>query len=446
MKQKRVLSTIFAYLITFIFLISSAYGAQPAVDLGTAGNFVVLAKSGISTTGTTSIVGNIGVSPVSSTAITGFGLIMDSTNRFSTSSLVTGKAYAADYTSPTPTKMTTAVSDMETAYTDAAGRALPDQIDLGAGEIGGMTLVPGLYKWGTGVTISTDVTLAGNSNAVWIFQISGDLSIASAKRVILSGGAQAKNIFWQVAGTTTLGTTSVFNGVILGGPGASTIALRTGATLNGRALAQKDVTLDANKVSLSNGNTIPQNPATLTVTKIVINDDGGNKTVKDFVLKVDDKTVNSSQQFIFNPGIYQVSETKDKNYKASFSGDCSSSGRVTLKKGDVKNCIITNNDIKPYNPNAQLTVIKKIINDDGGNKTVSEFILKVGSLQVISGVQNTFSAGMYTVSETKDKNYKASFGGDCSSSGRVTLKAGDVKVCVITNNDIKPYNYTCDHK
>src|SRR4030042_5719042 len=118
--------------------------------------------------------------------MTGFGLTMDTSNTFSTSALVTGKAYAADYTAPTPAKMTTAVSDMETAYTNAAGRTLPTATELGAGNIGGMTLAPGLYKWGTGVTIPTDVTLSGGANDVWIFQIAQNLDISSATKVNLS--------------------------------------------------------------------------------------------------------------------------------------------------------------------------------------------------------------------------------------------------------------------
>ena len=107
--------------------------AQSAVNLGTAGNYVILAKSGISTTGVTSIVGNIGVSPIDSTAITGFSLILDSSNVYSTSSIITGKIYAADYALLIPIKLTTAVSDMQTSYTDAAGRSLPDYTELGAG-------------------------------------------------------------------------------------------------------------------------------------------------------------------------------------------------------------------------------------------------------------------------------------------------------------------------
>jgi hypothetical protein len=220
-------------------------GSTTAVNLGTAGNFVILTKTGISTTGTTSIVGNVGVSPAAATYITGFGLVADPSNQFSTSSLVVGKVYAADYAPPTPATMTTAVSDMQAAYTDAAGRA-PGVTELGAGNIGGMTLAPGVYKWSTGVTIPTDVTLAGNSNDVWIFEIAQNLDVSSGQHVILSGGAQAKNVYWVVAGQTTLGTGSAFNGNILD---QTAIILNTGATLNGRALAQTAVTLDANTVT-----------------------------------------------------------------------------------------------------------------------------------------------------------------------------------------------------
>ena len=225
-------------------------GARSAVNLGTAGNFVILAKSAVSVTGTASVVGDVGLSPAAASYITGFGLIADSSNRFSTSSLVAGKIYAADYATPTPATMTTAVSDMETAYTDAAGRTLPDYTELGAGNIGGMTLAPGLYKWGTGVTIPTDVTLdcQGNTSAVFIFQIAQTLDISNGKKVILIGGCQASNIFWQVAGQTTLGTTSDFKGTILD---QTAIVLNTGAALNGSALAQTAVTLDANNVSSS---------------------------------------------------------------------------------------------------------------------------------------------------------------------------------------------------
>jgi Ice-binding-like len=222
---------------------STAPATGPAtVNLGTAGNYVLLSKAGISTTGTTKITGDIGVSPIAATAITGFGLVLDQSGQFSRSSVVVGKVYAANYAVPTPSVLTTAVKDMQTAYTNAAGRTA-GVTELGAGNIGGLTLAPGVYKWSSNVTIPTNLTLSGGKNDVWIFQIAGNLSISSAKQIILAGGAQAKNIFWQVAGTTTLGTTSTFNGTILC---KTNIALRTGAVLKGRAMAQTAITLDAN--------------------------------------------------------------------------------------------------------------------------------------------------------------------------------------------------------
>jgi hypothetical protein len=225
---------------------AAAAAGPKAVNLGTAGDFVILTKTGITTTGTTAIVGSIGVSPIVATSMTGFGLIADSTNTFSTSSLVTGKIYAADYAPPTPTKMTTAISDMETAFTDAAGRISPDYTELGGGDISGKTLLPGLYKWGTGVSITNGVTLAGGPNDVWIFQMAGDLVVNNGAKVTLLGGAQAKNIFWQVSGQAVFGTTADVKGIILS---QTLVSMNTGATLSGRALAQTAVTLIANTIT-----------------------------------------------------------------------------------------------------------------------------------------------------------------------------------------------------
>ena len=233
--------------------------AGPAsVDLGSAGNFVILAKTGISTTGATKVIGDIAVSPSAATSITGFGLILPTASAFSTSALVTGKVYAPGYANPTPAKVTTAISDMQIAYTNAAGRTNPTATELGAGNIGGLTLAPGLYKWGTGVTIPTDVTLSGGANDVWVFQIAQTLTVSSATKIILSGGAQASNIFWVVGGQTTIGTTAVFNGNILD---QTAIVLKTGATLNGRALAQSAVTLDSNSVTIPAGGSVASVPA-----------------------------------------------------------------------------------------------------------------------------------------------------------------------------------------
>ncbi|HTG43686.1 MAG TPA: ice-binding family protein [Verrucomicrobiae bacterium] len=234
--------------ISFVLSQHGSLAGQSPVLLGASGNYAILAKSGVSTVPASAVTGDMGVSPIDSTAITGFSLTQDSTTQFSTSPQVTGKIYAPDFASPTPSNLTTAVSDMETAYTDAAGRTLPDFTELGAGDIGGMTLAPGLYKWGTGLNIPADVTLAGGPSDVWIFQIAGSVTMAAAKSVLLSGGAQAANIFWQVAGGigVDLGTTSHFEGIILS---QAAINLNTGASINGRLLAQTAVTLDANTVT-----------------------------------------------------------------------------------------------------------------------------------------------------------------------------------------------------
>ena len=239
----------------FFAAVSSQAAGPSIVNLGTAGNFAILAKTGVSNTGSSQIWGDIGVSPIDSTAITGFGLVMDAGGTFSTSSLVTGSIYAADYTDPTPTMLTTAVGDMEIAYTDAAGRTNPDHTELGAGDITSMTLTPGLYKWSSTVLISAaGVTLSGGASDVWIFQIAQDLTVDNGAIVTLSGGAVASNIFWQVAGQATIGTTAVMKGVILC---QTAIVLNTGATLVGRAFAQTAVTLDGNMVDTS-GTNIPE--------------------------------------------------------------------------------------------------------------------------------------------------------------------------------------------
>lgn len=217
-------------------------------DLAAPASYVLLAKTGITNvTGSLITGGHLGVSPEVAESITGFALTADSTNVFSTSPSVAspGKIYASNYASPTPSNLTTAVLGMQAAYTDAAGRADPDFLNLASGNIGGETLEPGLYTWGTAVTIPDDVTIAGGADDVWIFQISDDLGLSSATNVILSGGAQAKNIFWQVAGDVTIQADAHFEGIILSQTG---ITLQTGATMNGRALAQSLIAIDDNVI------------------------------------------------------------------------------------------------------------------------------------------------------------------------------------------------------
>lgn len=215
-------------------------GALKGVFLGVAGNFTILSKSGITDVYKSTITGDIGASP-----ITGAAILVSCTE-------VAGTIYSVDAAGPLPcrvtnaSRLTTAIGNMQTAYTDAAGRSNPKFVNLGAGNIGGKTLTPGLYKWSTDVIIPTNITISGSSTDVWIFQIAGTLKMSSAVRITLSGGAQAKNIFWQTAGATTLGTTSHFEGIILGKTG---INLQTGASINGRLLAQTAVTLQKSTVT-----------------------------------------------------------------------------------------------------------------------------------------------------------------------------------------------------
>lgn len=214
-----------------------------AVDLGTAANYVILAKTAINNNPTSAITGDLGLSPAAGSYITGFALTANT--GYATSSQVTGQVFAADMADPTPSNLTTAVDNMVTAYNDAAGRPNPDFFELYDGNIGGKTLTSGLYKWTNTVLIPTSITISGSAEDVWIFQIAENLTLSSAVNITLSGGAQAKNIFWQVAGEVTIGTTTHFEGVILSMTG---ITLNSGATLNGLMLAQTAVILDGNTV------------------------------------------------------------------------------------------------------------------------------------------------------------------------------------------------------
>ena len=210
------------------------------VNLGLAGNFAILSKTGVTDVYKSTVTGDVGSSP-----ITGAAILISCPE-------VIGNIYSVDASGPlpssinNPTMLTTAVSNMEAAYTDAAGRINPDFLNLGAGSIGSLTLTPGLYTWTSNLIIPTDVTIKGGPNDVFIFQVAGTLTMSSAIKVILTGGVQAKNIYWQVSGAVTLGTTSHFEGNILGKTG---INLQTGATLNGRMLAQTAVTLEMNTVT-----------------------------------------------------------------------------------------------------------------------------------------------------------------------------------------------------
>jgi hypothetical protein len=215
------------------------------INLGSADDFVILSKTGVSTTGTTAVTGNIGVSPVSASYITGFGLIMDSGNEFSTSSLVTGQIYASDYLVGTPSYLTTAIADMLIAYQDGAGRTA-DYTELYTGDLSGKTLTSGVYMWSNDVLINTDFTLNGSSTDVFIFQVAGTVTMAANTQITLTGGVLPEHIYWIVADTIAIGSGAAFQGVILS---MTNVSMGTGSSIMGMIYAQTSISLDATTVT-----------------------------------------------------------------------------------------------------------------------------------------------------------------------------------------------------
>ena len=216
----------------------------PRVALGHAGDFVILTEAGITDVPSSVITGKVGTSPITGAA------------NLLTCAEVTGKVLSVDAAGPLPcsimkpAKLTVAVNDMQTAYTDAAGRA-PTTLNLGGGEIGGLTLRPGVYNWTTGVDIGSDLKLKGRPGGVWIFQINGDLNVAGGASVLMSRLAQTRNVFWQITGQATLGTSAHLEGIVLS---KTQVVMGTNASLTGRLYAQTAATLQMNTI------TAPTNP------------------------------------------------------------------------------------------------------------------------------------------------------------------------------------------
>jgi uncharacterized repeat protein (TIGR01451 family) len=387
--EDNIITTIISvFLVLGVAGTAIAFAAGPApLNLGTAGNFAILAETAITTTGATAITGDVGISPAAATFLQGFGLTADPSNTFSTSALVTGKIYAANYTPPTPAYMTTAVSNMDAAYVDGAGRATPNATNVDAGILGGETFAPGLYNWTTGVTIaaggtpSTTITLNGGPNDVWIFQIDGNMTVAdggnlgNGAQILLTGGAQAQNVYWVVGGSTgaTLGAYSTFNGNILS---AKQIIMNAGAALNGRALAQSQITMIANTVSLPAGSA----PATLNVIKLVVNANGGTAIPSNFTLHVENASSGldvagsplpgaaaPGTPYSLAPGAYTVSENAAPGYTQSFTGTCNASGNITLTAGEVATCTIVNSDIPA-------PVVAPVVSGGGGGGEIVPLI------------------------------------------------------------------------
>ncbi|MBN1981813.1 MAG: DUF3494 domain-containing protein [Chitinivibrionales bacterium] len=224
----------------------AALSQTPApVNLGSAANFAILSAAAITNIPTSAITGDVGLSPAAGSGITGLS-----------AAEVTGTIFTVDATGPTGSveaaaKLLSAKEDLTIAFNDAAGRTpIPTGsfLNPGAGNIGGMTLAAGLYKFTSSASIiGSDVTLTGSAADVWIFQIGSTLIIDNGLKVNLTGGAQATNIFWQVGSSATLGTTSVLAGTIMAD---QSITINAGARLDGRALAKiAAVTLSSNTIT-----------------------------------------------------------------------------------------------------------------------------------------------------------------------------------------------------
>ncbi len=251
-KIPRFSRSVSGMLMVFV-IFSGIITAQPQlpIDLGSTNNFVILAGASVSNVPISLVTGNIGLSPAAGSGITGFGAME-----------INGIVYTVDVSGPAgstmaPTMLTAAKGDLTIAYNDAAGRTpIPSGsfLDPGTGNIGGLTLIPGLYKFTSTASITgSNVTLSGTATDVWIFQIATALNVGSGIQVILTGGAKASNIYWQVGTSATLGSTSVFKGTILAD---QSISLNTGAVVEGRLLASSaSVTLASNTVTLPAGTT-----------------------------------------------------------------------------------------------------------------------------------------------------------------------------------------------
>jgi hypothetical protein len=251
----------------FVLVLAAAFSAMASaqdplcpINIGKAGDYVILTKSGIATIPTSHITGNIGVSPITAAAMTGFGLVLDGSGQFATASQLSAgsEAHGASYAGAVAAALTVAVLDMQAAYTEAAGRTEgregeTEKINLHGGILGAVLgssenpLKPGIYTYTTAVTINADLHLVGDPYSVFIIRTTGVLTQAANTKVILHGGVNPENVFWQVAGNAVVGVGAHMSGILLV---FTDIALQTGCTLVGRAFSQTACNLDAATVGV----------------------------------------------------------------------------------------------------------------------------------------------------------------------------------------------------
>jgi len=399
-----------------------------APDLGAMSSFSILSALSMSSANITTISGDLGLSPGVASSKTGTWVHTGGSDYFGTGGL----------SASAQTSALNAYNSLVSQTTSGVWSTNTNGIN---------SPLPGVWTETGSPSYSGTLTLTGNSTDVWVFQISTDFTFAGS--VVMGGTANACNVFWAVAGSATITSGSPFIGTLIA---SSNVTSASGSTINGRLVSLNGyIHMDGANSSISGcaaGTLLPsvgsaQN-GTITVVKKVINDNGGTKTVASFPLFVNgianghQPVISGETNTFFTFGLYPytVTETSDPNYTATFSGDCDATGFLNLAPGDHKTCTITNNDkgTPPALP-ATITVVKKVINDNGGTRTVASFPLSVNGMQVVSGGTNAFPVGTYTVNEIGDSNYTRTFSGDCNSNGVMNLVAGDHKTCTITNND-----------
>lgn len=315
----------------FVIGLAGLATAATTVDLGAATNFAILASSTVTNTGPSVVSGDLGLSP--GTSVTAFP---------------PGTLNGTQHINNTAAAQ--AQSDLTVAYNDAAGQ--PCTQNLTGQDLGGMTLTPGVYCFDTSAQLTGILTLNAQSNydSVFIFRIGSTLTTASGSSVVFTNNTQACNVFWQVGSSATLGTNTSFKGSIIA---LASVTLNNGANLEGRALARTGaVSLDTNTITRPSCATQPvssgtKREGTINVVKLVINDNGGSKTVSDFPLFVNSTLVVSgvTNSFRAPADVYTITETSDSHYVQTFSGDCDSNGQLNISPGENKFCVITNNDI-----------------------------------------------------------------------------------------------------
>jgi len=319
-----MIALVAAFLFSFVGPVTVQAATAP--DLGAAESYAVFGKAGVtndSAVGTTHIWGNVGADATNVTFLddaTQVDGVIDS-----------GVGVEAAILS---------------AYGELAGEGVTGALDLA----GNNTVTPGVYTVGA---TNLDGTLTLNGEGVYIFRSSSSISTSGPAQVVLTNGASACDVYWQIPTAMTIGTGTVMVGTII--TNTAEITLATGASLNGRALSRNtQVTLDSNSITepvctaAVSGGGSNQYTATINVVKTVINDNGGTKTVADFPLFINQAPVDSgvtNNFYFFFPGSYTMSETSDPGYTQSFSGDCGSDGQLYLYSNENKFCIITNNDI-----------------------------------------------------------------------------------------------------